>query len=98
MSAESLIGTFQSMEFEEKRQSKNTTRKWCVRKDEQDNHGACKVHEIACRIAFTVLGRCCRYCCLSNKQRAFKFLGWWCSRGSMDREKGKLLYFKAFWL
>jgi hypothetical protein len=27
--------------------SKKTTRKWCVRKDEQDNHGVCKEYEIA---------------------------------------------------
>jgi hypothetical protein len=39
----------------------NTIRKWCVRKDEQDNHGACKEYEIACWFALTVLGRCCRY-------------------------------------
>jgi len=85
IAAKSLIGTVQNMESHREDSSKNTTRKWCVRKDEQDNHEACKVHEIACRIAFTVLGRCCRYCCLSNKQRALKFLGWWCSGGSMDR-------------
>ena len=29
----------------------NTTRKWCVRNDEYNNHGACKVHDITCRIA-----------------------------------------------
>ena len=34
------------------------------------------MNHIACRITFTILGRCCRYCCLSNKQSAFKFLGW----------------------
>ena len=56
IAAKSLIDIVQSMEFTEKDSSNNTTRKWCVRKDEQNNHGACKVHEIACRIAFTILG------------------------------------------
>ena len=36
--------------------STNTTRKWCVRKDEQDNHGACKEYGITCWFALTVLG------------------------------------------
>ena len=34
----------------------NTTRKWRVRKDEQNDHGACKVCEIACRVSLTFLG------------------------------------------
>jgi hypothetical protein len=53
----------------EKDSSRNKTRKWCVRKDEQDNHGVCKEYEIACWVSLTVLGRCCRYCCLLNKHR-----------------------------
>jgi hypothetical protein len=36
-------------------------------------------------VSLIVLGRCCRYCCLLNKQRTFKFFGWWHSRGGMDR-------------
>jgi hypothetical protein len=56
--------------------SRNTTRKWCVRKDEQDNHGAWKEYEIACWFSLIVLGRCCRYCYLLNKQRTFNLFGW----------------------
>jgi hypothetical protein len=54
-------------------------------KNEQDNHGTFKEYEIPCWVALTVLGRCCRYCCLLNKQRALKLLGWWHSIGGMDR-------------
>jgi hypothetical protein len=61
-----------TMGLVERIQFQNTTRKWCVGKDELDNHGACKEYEIACWFSLTVLGRCCRYCCLFNKQRTFK--------------------------
>jgi hypothetical protein len=33
-------------------------------------------YEIACWFSLIVLGRCCRYVCLLNKQRTFKLFGW----------------------
>ena len=36
-------------------------RKWRVRKDEHNDHGACKVYEITCRVSLTVLGCCYIY-------------------------------------
>jgi hypothetical protein len=65
-----------TMEFIERRQFQEHHKKWCVRKDEHDNHGVCKEYEIACWFALIVLGKCCRYCCLLNKQRTFKLFGW----------------------
>jgi hypothetical protein len=55
-----------------------------------------KEYEITCMVVLTLLGRCCRYCCLLNKQRAFKILVWWNFRGGMDREKGKLIISEDF--
>ena len=54
--ARSLTVTVHTMGFAERRQYWNTPTKWHVRKDEQNDHGACKVYEIACRVALTVLG------------------------------------------
>jgi len=74
--------------------SKNCARKWCVRKDEHDNHGTRKEHEIACMIPLTVLGRSCRYCCLLNKHRPFKFFGWWHPKGGMNMKDNNNSFLK----
>jgi len=86
------------IEWDPKREdsSKNISRNWHVRKDEHDNHGTCKEHEIACNIALTTLGKSCRYCCLLNKQRPFKFFGWWHPRGAMYRKYGDYSFLKIF--
>jgi hypothetical protein len=80
----SLMIIVHTMGFLERRQFQEPTRKWGVRKDELENHGACKEYEIACRVFLTFLGRCCRYYHLLDKQRTFKLFGWWHSRGGMD--------------
>jgi hypothetical protein len=54
IAARSLMIIVHTMGFIERRQFQNTTRKWCVRKDEHDNHGACKEYEIACWVSLTV--------------------------------------------
>jgi hypothetical protein len=53
--------------------------------ERMNNHEACKEYDIACCVALTILGRCCRYYCLINKHRTFKLFGWWNSRGGMDK-------------
>jgi hypothetical protein len=40
--------TIHTMGFIERIQFHEHHNKWCVRKDEHDNHGACKEYEIAC--------------------------------------------------
>ena len=49
---------------------------WHHRLGHMSEKGMQILHKIACWFALTVLGRCCRYCCLLNKQRTFKFFGW----------------------
>jgi hypothetical protein len=57
IAARSLMITVHTMGFVERRQFQEHHKKWCVRKDEQDNHGACKEYEIACWFSLIVLGR-----------------------------------------
>ena len=83
--ARSLIVIVHTMGFVERRQFLEHHKKMACQKDEQNDHGVCKVYENACRVALTVLGRCCKHCCLFNKQRAFKRFEWWDSRGRIDR-------------
>ena len=54
------------------------------------------MHEITCRISFKILGRCCRYCCLSNKQSAFKFLGQWIPEEAKIGKKVNYSFLKPF--
>ena len=46
----SFIVTIHTMGFTERRKSHEHHKKWCFRKDEQDDHGACKVYDIACMV------------------------------------------------
>jgi hypothetical protein len=76
IAARILMIIVHTMRLVERRQFQEHQRKWCVIKDEQDNHGACKEYEIACWFALIVIGRCCRYCFLLNKKMTFKLFGW----------------------
>ena len=54
------------------------------------------MHEIACRIAFTILGRFCRYCCLSNNRGPSSSLDGGIPKEALMSKKVNYYFLKTF--